>query len=227
MTMKTDMTRSPIITGLRSRLLAAALATAVLPLATSFDVNAQTRQVRFNGSAQNVSVVHRTSQTLRTDQSFTDIVVGDPEIADAVPLTDRSIYILGKKVGVTSVSVYDADKKLVGVIEVDVTQNAPRAAQDIRSAGEAGVRVAPQAGKLVLNGRVSDAVAADRAARIARSHGGEVINQMRVSSPQQVMLEVRFIEVSRQAGRDLGVRLRSRGSDGRLISGRQVVGVDK
>jgi pilus assembly protein CpaC len=208
----------------RGMLVAAALAT-TLPLA-AFEAAAQTRQVRFGGAPANVSVVHRTSQTLRTEQSFTDIVVGDPEIADAVPLTDRSIYVLGKKVGVTSVSVYDADKKLVGVIEVDVTQNAPRAAQDIRRSGEAGVRVAPEAGKLVLNGRVGDAVAADRAQRIARSHGGEVINQMRVTSPQQVMLEVRFIEVSRQAGRDFGVRLRSAGDDGRLISGRQRLGVD-
>jgi pilus assembly protein CpaC len=158
-------------------------------------------------------VVHRTSQTIRTDQSFTDIVVGDPDIADAVPLTDKSIYVLGKKIGVTSVSVYDADKKLVGVIEVDVTQNAPRAAQDIRRNGDGQVRVGTEAGKIVLNGKAKDAVAADRAARIARSHGGDVVNQMRVQGPQ------------RQAGRDLGVRFQASGSDGVARSGRGQIGV--
>ena len=71
---------------------------------------AQTKLVQLQGGQALVKVTHRTSQTLRTSQGFTDIVVGDPEVADAVPLTDRSIYVLGKKVGVTSVSLYDGDK---------------------------------------------------------------------------------------------------------------------
>jgi pilus assembly protein CpaC len=186
---------------------------------------AQTRQISLEGGPSAVRVVHRTSQTIRTDKSFTDIVVGDPEIADVAPLTDRSLYVLGKKVGVTSVSLYDADKKLVGVVEVDVTQNAPRAQQEIRRSVDGRVDVGTEAGRIVLNGEARDAVAADRAARIARSHGGEVINQMRVRGPQQVMLEVRFIEVSRSAGRDLGVRLQTEGSRLTTRSGNGQIGV--
>jgi pilus assembly protein CpaC len=181
---------------------------------------AQTRQLRLAGSPATVKVVHRTSQTVRTDQGFTDIVVGDPDIADAVPLTDRSVYILGKKIGVTSVSLYDADKKLVGVIEVDVTQNAPRASDDIQRSGDRRVQTGTEAGKIVLNGDTRDAVSADRAVRIARSHGGDVVNNMRVRAPQQVMLEVRFIEVSRSLGRDLGVRIQAGGTNGAVSGGR-------
>ncbi len=181
---------------------------------------AQTRQVRLAGTPANIKVVHRTSQTIRTDQSFTDIVVGDPDIADAVPLTDRSVYVLGKKIGVTSVSLYDADKKLVGVIEVDVTQNAPRAAEEIQRSGDRRVQTSTEAGRIVLGGDTRDAVSADRAARIARSHGGDVINNTRVRSPQQVMLEVRFIEISRSAGRDLGVRLQANGTSGAISGGK-------
>ncbi len=201
------------------------LALASVTLSDTQHAMAQTRQVRLAAGPASVSVVHRTSQTIRTDQSFTDIVVGDPDIADAVPLTDKSIYVLGKKVGITSVSVYDADKKLVGVIEIDVTQNAPRAAQEIRRNVDGHVRVGTEAGKIVLNGQARDAVSADRAARIARSHGGDVVNQMRVKGPQQVMLEVRFIELSRQAGRDLGVRFQASGSDGAARSGKGQIGI--
>jgi pilus assembly protein CpaC len=212
---------------LRTACAAAAITLAGLPLVhTSAD--AQTRQLRLAGGQAQVSVVHRTSQTLRTDNAFTDVVVADPDVADAVPLTDRSIYILGKKVGVTSVSVYDAEKKLVGVIEVDVTQNAPRAAADIRRNVEGPVRARAQAGRIVLDGEAKDAVQADRAARIARSHGGEIVNQMRVRGPQQVMLEVRFIEVSRNAGRDLGVRFESNSAGNGITntrSGKGQVGV--
>jgi pilus assembly protein CpaC len=212
---------------LRASLTAAVVALAAAPLASA-PAEAQTRQLRLAGGQAQVQVVQRTSQTLRTDNAFTDVVVADPDVADAVPLTDRSIYILGKKVGVTSVSVYDAEKKLVGVIEVDVTQNAPRAAAEIRRTVEGPVRARAQAGRIVLDGEAKDAVQADRAARIARAHGGEVVNQMRVRGPQQVMLEVRFIEVSRNAGRDLGVRLESSSTGNGITttrSGRGQVGV--
>jgi pilus assembly protein CpaC len=209
---------------LKAALVGLSLATAGLTV-TAPDAEAQTRQISLQGRQANVKVVHRTSQTLRTDQAFTDIVVADPEIADAVPLTDRSIYVLGKKVGITSVSLYDADKKLVGVLEVDVTQNAPRAAEDVRRSGGGRVNVGAEGGKIVLRGEARDAVQADRAARAARAHGGEVVNQMRVRGSQQVMLEVRFIEVSRSAGRDLGVRLQTEGSRVGTRSGNGQVGV--
>ena len=51
-----------------------------------------------------------------------------------------------------------------------------------------------------------DAVTLDRAVTIARQFAPEIINTVVVAAPQQVMLEVRFIEASRQAGRELGVQ---------------------
>jgi pilus assembly protein CpaC len=48
-----------------------------------------------------------------------------------MPLTDRTMYVLGKKLGTTNVSVYDTSKSLVGVIEVEVGYNTPRIAADV------------------------------------------------------------------------------------------------
>ncbi len=58
----------------------------------------------------------------------------------------------------------------------------------------------------MLSGEAPDAVTLDRAVTIARQFAPEIINTVMVSSPQQVMLEVRFVEASRQAGRELGVQ---------------------
>ena len=44
---------------------------------------------------------------------------GDPDIADVMPLTDRSLYVLGKKLGTTNVSIYDAGKQLIGSLPVE------------------------------------------------------------------------------------------------------------
>jgi pilus assembly protein CpaC len=58
----------------------------------------------------------------------------------------------------------------------------------------------------MLSGEVADAVTLDKAVTIARQFGPDIINSVSVSSPQQVMLEVRFIEITRTAGRELGVQ---------------------
>ena len=59
----------------------------------------------------------------------------------------------------------------------------------------------------MLSGTAVDAVAADRAMQVAKSLAGDqpVVNAMQVAPSQQVMLEVRFLEASREAGRELGV----------------------
>ena len=58
---------------------------------------------------------------MRTDTSFVEITVGDPEVADVKPLTDHSLSILGKKIGTTRVSVYGEGKKLIGMFDVEVS----------------------------------------------------------------------------------------------------------
>ena len=55
-------------------------------------------------------------RTIRLDFAFTDVLVGASKIAEVIPLSDRTRYILGKSVGTTNVSVFDASKRLLGVM---------------------------------------------------------------------------------------------------------------
>ncbi|HEY8567036.1 MAG TPA: type II and III secretion system protein family protein [Beijerinckiaceae bacterium] len=168
---------------------------------------AQTRLVEIGeNKVGGVRVVQGKSQTLQTTRGFVDLVVGDPEIADVMPLTDRTMYVLGKKLGTTNVSIYDGGRQLVGLIEVEVGYNTPKLAADVdRIAPDSGARVGSANGRTVLSGTVEDGGTAARAVNLARQYGPEVLNDMKVKSPQQVMLEVRFVEASRDAGRELGV----------------------
>ena len=61
------------------------------------------------------------SRTLRIEKPFASAVVGSPDIVDALPMSDRTLYIQGKKVGTTNVSVFDQGMQLIGVIDVEVT----------------------------------------------------------------------------------------------------------
>jgi pilus assembly protein CpaC len=146
------------------------------------------------------------SETIRTDRSFADVIVGDPEIADIVPLTDRSLSVLGKKIGTTRVSVYGEGKSLVGVFDIEVTHDTSVLATELRERFPgARFRVASVNGRIMLSGVAPDAVTVDRAVSIAKQFGADVINSVRVTQPQQVMVEVRFIEAARTAARDLGI----------------------
>jgi pilus assembly protein CpaC len=154
-----------------------------------------------------VSVFIGKSEDVRTDTSFVEITVGDPEVADVNPLTDRSLSILGKKNGTTRVSIYAEGKKLIGVFDVEVVYDTSLLNTEIqRRFPGAHFRVSAVNGRIMLSGTAPDGPTVDKAVTIARQFGPDVINMVNVLQPQQVMLEVRFVEATRQAGRDLGVQ---------------------
>ncbi|ACL57531.1 type II and III secretion system protein family protein [Methylobacterium nodulans] len=148
------------------------------------------------------------SQTMRVVAPFSDILIGASKIAEVIPLSDQTLYILGKEVGTTNVSLVDANKKVIGVVDVEVGLDAGNiGAKVLGGSGARGVRFTTEGDKAVLTGTAEDAVAADRAVALASNLApGGVMNMTTVRSTQQVMLKVRFIEIDRTAGRDLGVR---------------------
>ena len=155
-----------------------------------------------------VSVTVNKSRTFQVARPFTRAIVGQVDLADVLPLSDRSIYIQGKKVGTTNVSLLDADARLIGVLDLDIGLDTNSLEQKIRSStGGAGIRVSSNQGQVVLSGLAADAVMADKAMQVAKGMAGEgsVVNAMSVAPSQQVMLEVRFLEATREAGRELGV----------------------
>jgi len=143
---------------------------------------------------------------LRIDAPFTEITVGDPEVADVTPLTDRTISVLGKKIGTTRVTVYAENRRHVGIFDIEVTYEVSRLAAEVLKFAGSGIKVSSVNGRIMLSGEALDAVTLDRAVTIARQFAPEIINTVTVAAPQQVMLEVRFVEASRQAGRELGVQ---------------------
>ncbi|MGE9007765.1 type II and III secretion system protein family protein [Leptospira interrogans] len=167
---------------------------------------------------QRVKVTVNKSRTFRVDTPFSTIVAGSPEIADVKSLSDHVIYVQGRQTGTTNVILFDSSMKQIGILDVEVAIDTGNLQQNIQtSTGTRGIRVAASEGQVVLSGTAADAVAAERAMAIATGtvpKGGVVVNAMNVAGPQQVMLEVRFLEVNRTAGRDLGVNLYAANANG-------------
>src|SRR3982751_6691675 len=60
------------------------------------------------------------SQVIRADRPYSKALIGSPEIADVLPLSDSSLYVLGKKPGTTSLTLYDRSNRLIAVVDVVV-----------------------------------------------------------------------------------------------------------
>lgn len=147
------------------------------------------------------------SQVVSADKPIARAMVGNAEIADVLPVSDRSVYVLGKKVGTTSLTLYDARDMVLAVMDVTVgpdVQGLRRQLDEFIPGQKIEARLSNES--IVLSGLVNDAGAAARAVQIARAYAGDkVINLVTLGSSQQVMLEVRFAEVNRQVGERLGV----------------------
>jgi pilus assembly protein CpaC len=157
--------------------------------------------------AGEVAVPVNKSQVIRSDRPYSKALIGNPEVADVLPLTDQSLYLLGKRTGTTSLTLYDRNNTLMAVVDVVVGPDVIGLRRQLSDMIPVeGVGASLSNGSIVLEGIVPDAVAADRAVQLAETYApGKVVNLLSIGSSQQVMLEVRFSEVKRTALKNLGV----------------------
>ncbi|WP_340587344.1 type II and III secretion system protein family protein [Erythrobacter alti] len=147
------------------------------------------------------------SQVVTTSERIDRAMVGNADIADVLPISERSIYVLGKSLGTTSLTLYDRNNRVIAVMDVSVGPDVDGMRRQLQQLlpGQP-IEVGLSNGSLVLSGTVDDPGAADRATRLASAYAGErVINLLGMGASQQIMLEVRFAEVSRTVGEQLGV----------------------
>jgi pilus assembly protein CpaC len=153
-----------------------------------------------------LKVVNGRSETYRLNVPFGEIVVGDPETADVNALSDRTLYVLGRKLGTTNITLFDENKNLLAVIDVEVTHDLSGMREAIKQAVPgSNLKVRSVNGRVLLEGVVPSAPAAEKVMAIAKDFAGdEVTNSFSISANQQVNLAVRIIEVARSAGKELG-----------------------
>lgn len=138
------------------------------------------------------------------------VVSADPLIAEAQPITDRSLYLVGKTFGTTTVNLFSDAGAPIGLLAVEVGADTADISRSIRAAiPNSNVTVSSVNGRIRLGGSVPDAGAMQKALEIVGQYGSPaVINTMTVVGGQQVNLEVRILEAQREAGRELGISWR-------------------
>lgn len=185
-----------------------------------------------------VDVYLSQTQLLRLPYQVSRIVIADPTVADYRVVSDSELYLLGKMIGRTSLTMWDRNGRTYNMrvdVGMDVTPIADAIALSLPD--EHTISVEAAGASVILSGQVNNAIAADTAMRIAR--GGiaaldrqlltvdgrppsgeargefvQLINLLRITDPQQVMLEVRIAEVSRDLVERMGVNVQGLGGLG-------------
>ncbi len=176
------------------------------PMASSVVAQNAVLSVSRGAVSSRISVSVNKAVVVDIDRPFAELSVANAAIADIARLSDRSIYVLGKAPGATTLTIFDQDGRLVANVDVrvspDIAEFKERLAQilpgeriDVRTANDG----------IVLSGRVSGSRKVARAMELAELYApGKVTNLMVVGGSQQVMLQVRFAEMQRSVAKSLG-----------------------
>ncbi|CDX20653.1 Pilus assembly protein CpaC [Mesorhizobium sp. ORS 3324] len=214
----------------RGSLAAVALAWSYIVLPLSPAVHAADRFIDVSSpSLHRVFVPVSQSATIQVNATLGDIVVGDERIADAQPMTDKTLYVIGKSVGTTTVNLFSEDKRSLGAIQVEVGQDVSDMAAAIRQvAPKARIEIGSINGKVRLSGHVKDAATLAQIVEVTQQYGPDaIINAVTIDDSEQVNLSVRILEAKRNAGRDLGVSFRGQNGSGSTKFGTGDATVDK
>ena len=110
------------------------------------------------------------SQVVSADRPIAKAMVGSADIADVLPITDHSLYVLGKKGGTTSLTLYDRVGRVISVMDVAVGPDVEALIDQIHEVIPGETIAAHLAnGSIVLTGSVSSTGAASRAAQLAQA----------------------------------------------------------
>jgi pilus assembly protein CpaC len=148
------------------------------------------------------------SKILKFSQPIGRVLLGDPKVGDVVPLSDRTLYVMGKAAGTTNLTVMRGESATpIATLDLHVgydVDGLKRALTDLMP-GEP-LEVSARGDGLVITGLASSSVVAARAAALAEHYAPEkVVNLMAVKGAEQVMLSVHVAEVQRSALKQLGI----------------------
>lgn len=170
---------------------------------------AETLRVVRNGTNSLLTVPMNRAVVVESETPFAELSIANPAIADISTLSDRTIYVLGKSPGTTTLTLLDAAGKLITNVDVRVAADISEFKERLRQIlPNEKIEIRTANDGIVLSGTASSTQKMQRALDLAERYAPErVSNLMTVGGVQQVMLKVRFAEMERTVSKQLGASL--------------------
>ena len=165
---------------------------------------------RASGRILNVGIGRSVVINLAEDAA--DVLVSNPEIADAVLRTPRRIFVIGNKSGQARLVLFSRSGRELASFDLRVEKDTSDLTRIIRKLiPGSSINAESINGSVVLSGNAKSTIEAQQAADIAAKFqgadsGSDVVNLISVSGKDQVHLKVTVAEVERSIIKQLGVQ---------------------
>jgi len=162
--------------------------------------------------AQSIVLSIGRGELITVPGSMADVFIADDQIADVQVKSQRQLYVFGKAGGQTTVYASNAAGNIVWSANIRVGSNLDSVDQMLGLAmPDAKISVATMgANTVLLTGTVAAPEDASEAERLVQAFVGDdsnVISRLKMATPLQVNLQVRFAEVSRSLVREIGANI--------------------
>ncbi|MEZ8991086.1 type II and III secretion system protein family protein [Vibrio breoganii] len=165
-------------------------------------------------SGNTITIPHHKSTHVKISGKAKRVSLGDPEVLDIVMLKADELFLIGKKLGSTNLSAWDAQGRLIESLNIEVTHDLNNLKEKLYEfLPDEKIKVHSAQDKLILSGLVSSQENMNVAIKVAQTYSAGqavnasagdagqaeagVINLMTIGGAQQVMLEVTVAEVQR------------------------------
>ena len=207
---RTGAKKGRIMKRLAITLLTAACAVTPLALMPSSQANAQS----VSRPANDLLLSIGRGQLVTVAGTMADVFVANEAVADVQVKSPRQLYVFGKSGGETTVYASNAAGDVIWSANVRVGSNIDSVDQMLHLAmPDAKIAVSTMGtNTFLLTGTVAAPEDAAEAQRLVQAFVGKdanVITRLKMATPLQVNLHVKFAEVSRTLVRDIGVNLTS------------------
>ncbi|WP_306141241.1 type II and III secretion system protein family protein [Roseibium sp. MMSF_3412] len=221
--MKADLTKTSVMWGaMKNQVLRFAAAAAIVAASLSAVAPAAHAQSNFpsqvhvaageraSGRILNVGIGRSVVINLAEDAA--DVLISNPEIADAVLRTPRRIFVLGNTAGQARLVLFSRSGRELASFDIRVESDTSDLARIIRKLIP-GSNISAESvnGNVILSGTARSTLEAQQAADIAArfqgdDDGTDVVNLIAVEGKDQVHLKVTVAEVERSIIKQLGVQ---------------------
>lgn len=186
-----------------------------VPVATRLLAQGARTQKQPASDVPQLTVIASKSIVVNTADPIARVSVTDQTIADALVISPQQVLVNGKAPGMVSLILWDRNGKTSNydlVVEADISLLQRQLEEQFPTEN---ITVSTAKGAIVLAGTASEPRVAEKAVEIAGAFSPKVVNMFLLPPPpdtEQILLQVKFADVDRNALQQLGVNLFTTGA---------------
>lgn len=148
-------------------------------------------------NTEKLNLVAGKSQVIDTAVSIIRASIADPEVADTVVLSPKQLYVVGKKVGATNLTLWDEKGRVLTIYNVEITPDLDRLKQQLQHLlpDEQKIQIESSHDFVTISGKVNSSARLKEVLAIAEAYApSKIINLLQVDSETSPPVQVDVIK---------------------------------